>query len=292
MKVVATINFKGGVGKTTITWLLARVVSEKFNKRVLVVDADAQMSLTLALSLVSGTGNYVKGFGDWYDNKYNKGHTILDALDAYDRYAQGSKRRFDFPIDRRFIWKVTDSLYFIPSTTELYWLELEVFSRENVKGFIKAILGKIQHSRKTPVSPDYVFFDCPPNFTALSYSILSNCSLILIPVNPDVFASRGVTMMLDGLMERIQPWPNPLVAVIQNKVRTWRGPTRESRGFMVDVKDTVAGRESGGKPVYVCNTYIPERADIRKAINFGRSPKEYGNLFEDIWRELGREQYV
>jgi len=234
MRVVATINFKGGVGKTTITWLLARSISETTGKKVLVVDADAQMSLTLSVSLMSGEGTFVPDFGRWYNEVHSKGHTILDALDAYDKFARAGGR-FDFPCDRRFIWQVSENFFFIPSTTELYWLELELISRENVKGFVKALLGKIRHSSKTPVVPDYVFFDCPPNFTALSYSILSNCSLILIPVNPDVFAARGIVMMLDGLRERIQPWPDPLVAVIFNKVRTWRGPTRESIGFMDDV---------------------------------------------------------
>ncbi len=51
MKSIATVNFKGGVGKTTITWLLAKYVAEKMGKKVLVVDTDAQMSLTLAVQL-------------------------------------------------------------------------------------------------------------------------------------------------------------------------------------------------------------------------------------------------
>ena len=64
MKVIANINFKGGVGKTTITWLLAKIAAEK-GKKVLVVDGDAQMSLTIALSIDEGSGTYVPGFGDW-----------------------------------------------------------------------------------------------------------------------------------------------------------------------------------------------------------------------------------
>jgi chromosome partitioning protein len=53
------------------------------------------------------------------------------------------------------------------------------------------LLGKIEHSKGFNYA--YAFFDCPP------YSVLGCSSLILIPVNPDVFASRGIGLMIDGL---------------------------------------------------------------------------------------------
>ena len=60
MKSIATINFKGGVGKTTASCWPARYVAEKMNKRVLIVDIDAQMSLTLALQLDEDKGTLNK----------------------------------------------------------------------------------------------------------------------------------------------------------------------------------------------------------------------------------------
>ena len=47
--------------------------------------------------------------------------------------------------------------------------------------FVRALLGKIEHSKL--YSYDYVFFDCPPNFTALSYSVLASSNFVLIPIN-------------------------------------------------------------------------------------------------------------
>lgn len=44
MKTVATINFKGGVCKTTVTWALANVIAQNPNKHSLMFDLDAQMS--------------------------------------------------------------------------------------------------------------------------------------------------------------------------------------------------------------------------------------------------------
>lgn len=71
MKSIATINFKGGVGKTTITWLLAKYVADKKKKKVLVFDTDAQMSLTLAVHL-QDSGDMYSEFEDWYENKHRE----------------------------------------------------------------------------------------------------------------------------------------------------------------------------------------------------------------------------
>jgi chromosome partitioning protein len=71
MKGIATVNFKGGVGKTTITWLLAKYAAEKKRKRILVVDTDAQMSLTLAVQLQE-SGALLGDFEAWYESQHRK----------------------------------------------------------------------------------------------------------------------------------------------------------------------------------------------------------------------------
>jgi len=284
MKTIATINFKGGVGKTTLTWLLAKYVAYRKGKKVLIIDADAQMSLTIALSVDSESGWWCKeGFKNWYENKHKgKNKTILNALEEYDNYASGRTKYFNFSIDRNFIYEVSPNLFFIPAVTDLYWLELDVFNRGAVKNFIGALLGKIENSSKSPVKPDLVFFDCPPNFTALSYSILQNVSVVLIPINPDVFASVGVKIMLEGLKLRLDPWPEPKVFVVMNKARTWGNRlTRETLQFWKQV-EAVASQEN----IYMCQSYIPDRADIRKSINFGDFPYNLDSYFADLWREL------
>jgi len=288
MKVIAIVNFKGGVGKTTLTWLLAQYVAYKRGKKVLVFDADAQMSLTISLSVDEARGTWHKNtnFSNWYEyNHIQKKRTILNALEAYDNYASGQSTHFDFVVDRNFIYEVSPNLYFVPSVTDLYWLELDVFNRGAMRNFISALLGKIQNSSKSPINPEIVFFDCPPNFTVLSYSILQNTSIILIPVNPDVFAATGVKIMLDGLKLRLEPWPNPTICVVMNKARTWRSsPTRETLQFLDQVEDVAVA-----EGVYVCNQYIPERADIRKSISFGGFPIEYEPYFASLWDEIAEQ---
>lgn len=282
MKSIATINFKGGVGKTTITWLLAKYMAEKMGKKVLVFDTDAQMSLTLAAQLQEDSGSLYGEFKNWYDEQHiGKGKTLLNALEKYDSQSKGF---FDFPIDSNFIYKLSEKLYFVPSIVDLYWLELDVFDREKVQFFIRALLGKLEHST---YKFDYVFFDCPPNFTALSYSVLSCTSLVLVPVNPDVFASRGIGMMIDGLKLRIQPWPNPKIAVFMNKAKLYRGnPTRETTMYWNGAKEVCSVKEDSNTKIYALSSMVPERVNIKRAIPKAHFPNEFADDFKNIAQDI------
>ncbi|OFV80983.1 MAG: hypothetical protein A2W26_05240 [Acidobacteria bacterium RBG_16_64_8] len=282
MKGIATVNFKGGVGKTTITWLLAKYAAERKGKRILVVDTDAQMSLTLAVHLQE-TGALLGDFESWYEDQHKKKNkTILNALERYDRMEGG---HFDFPIDSSFIYQISPNLHFVPSIVDLYWLELEVFDREKVKHFVRALLGKIEHTKTFKY--DYVLFDCPPNFTALSYSVLSCSSLILIPVNPDVFAARGVGLMIDGLRYRVQPWPDPRVAVFLNKAKLYRGAlTRESDRYWSETKIISQRKRDEGVDIHAWDSYILDRVDIKRAIPGRYFPDEFVEHFESLWRNV------
>jgi chromosome partitioning protein len=184
MKTIATINFKGGVGKTTATWALGHAAALAPNIRSLIFDLDAQMSLTQAIAL-NEDGSPFKSFSDWYERSTRKKKTIFNALDEFT--GQGN---FNFGINYDFIYKISDRYNFVPSVDDLYWTELELFDREKVKHFIQRLLEKIQNSSAVPVY-DYILFDCPPSFSLLSYSVLSCCKLILIPINPDFFCCGG-----------------------------------------------------------------------------------------------------
>ena len=144
-KTIATINFKGGVGKTTVTWCLGDVVSSFANTKVLIFDLDAQMSLTQAIGLNEDTGKLLPKFQKWYDTAIARNKTIFHALDQFTKPAA----KFDFGVGWDFIYKITENLHFIPSVEDLYWQELEVFDRDGVKEFIRRLLGKIQGSRSS-----------------------------------------------------------------------------------------------------------------------------------------------
>jgi chromosome partitioning protein len=282
-KTIATINFKGGVGKTTVTWCLGDVVSSFSNAKVLMFDLDAQMSLTQAIALNEATGALLDKFGTWYETATSRGKTIFHALDQYARPGQ----HFDFGVGFDFIYQITDTFHFIPSVEDLYWTELEIFDRDGVKEFIRRLLGKIANSPRLP-EYDYVLFDCPPSFTLLSYSVLSCADLVLIPVNPDFFASKGTNLILNSLKMRIEPFPLPKIGVFMNKTKTWGGsPTKESAFYMREV-DRVCGEAAKSQNIEAVffKAWIPERVGVKRAITTGGVPSDLVDPFKSLWSEV------
>ncbi len=280
-KTIATINFKGGVGKTTITWCLGDVLSTYSDAKVLLFDLDAQMSLTQAIALNEDTGRLEDRFGHWYQTAVDRKKTIFDALDAFCRPGT----HFDFPVGFDVVYQLNDRMHFVPSVEDLYWQELEVFDRDQVKDFIRRLLGKVTNSPRLP-QYDYVLFDCPPSFTLLSYSVLACCDLILIPVNPDFFASRGVALILNSLKMRIEPYPLPRIGVFMNKTKTRGGPTNESRFYMREVASAcsmVATQQKIRAKFF--ESYVRERVGIKRAITGGGVPSDLVSDFQGLWRE-------
>ncbi len=148
-------------------------------------------------------------------------------------------------------------------------------------------MGKITNSRKLS-NYDYILFDCPPSFTLLSYSVLSCCDLILIPVNPDYFASKGTNLILNSLKMRIEPFPLPRIGVFMNKTKTYREePTRETNFYMREV-ERVCEQTANSQNIEAkfLEAWIPERVGVKRAITSGGVPAELVNPFKVLWNEI------
>ena len=287
-KLIATINFKGGVGKTTVTWCMADTLALFPNQKVLMFDLDAQMSLTQAITLNEDSGRLQDRFGDWYEKSVQRKKTIFDAIEAFTL----PNATFNFPIGFDVIYQISDQLHFVPSVEDLYWLELEVFDRDSMRDFIRRLVGKISNSPKMP-KYDYILFDCPPSFTLLSYSVLTCADLLLIPVNPDFFASRGTSLILNSLKMRIEPHPLPKIGVFMNKTKTfgrepsgkWR-PTNESAFYMREVARVCAeASKRENIDVRFFDSFIRERVCIKRAITGGGVPGDLVPDFRALWQE-------
>jgi len=155
-----------------------------------------------------------------------------------------------------------------------------------VRDFIRRLLAKIDNSNKVPTY-DFVLFDCPPSFTLLSYSVLSCCDLVLIPVNPDFFASKGVALILNSLRLRIEPHPLPKIGIFMNKAKTWHNvPTKEVQFYMREVErvcNDVAKKQ--GIDATFFDSYIRERVGIKRAITGGGVPADMVEDFQKLWRD-------
>jgi cellulose biosynthesis protein BcsQ len=154
-----------------------------------------------------------------------------------------------------------------------------------VKDFIRQLLGKISNAPKL-ARYEYMLFDCPPSFTLLSYSVLSCCDLVLIPVNPDYFASRGVSLILNSLRLRIEPHPIPKIGVFMNKAKAQPNPTKETRFYMREVErvcqETAKQQKINAR---FFKSYVRERVGIKRAITGGGVPADFVADFQNLWKE-------
>jgi chromosome partitioning protein len=281
-KSIATINFKGGVGKTTCTWCLGDLLSTFGKSNVLLFDLDAQMSLTQAITL-NEDGSLVQRFQTWADKSYKKKKTIFHAIEEYT--ASGGK--FDFGVNYEFIYQISDKYHFVPSVEDLYWLALDIIPRDKMQTFMRSLLSKITWSTNI-ATYDYALFDCPPSFTLLSYSVLSVCDMILIPINPDFYAAKGVPLILNMLQMQIEPLPVPKIGVFMNKAKPYGGGmTKESRFYWDSVKDVCnqVSKKSGIK-IRCFESPIYDRVKIKRAVTTGGVPAEFVNDFKLLWKNI------
>lgn len=284
MKLISTLNFKGGVGKTTVTWLLARYLVERQDKKVLVLDADPQMSLTTAVELLE-TGIFEERFNNWYKGVKEKKANLYQLLLEYGQ--SGSIRITESPF---YIHR--PNLYLLPSDEEIYWYDLEAPKAQDLRGFMGSLLKSMEERADFPKF-DYCLADCPPAFNSLSFSVVSNSDLVLIPINPDVFASKGVEIMLHGLKKRLQPLPPFLVFMNRARARVDRMTretklARESSDFLNSVASVVELEKREAIPLNLLQqVFIPERKGIKDALAATRLlPPDLEAYFKELWNEI------
>lgn len=290
MKTIATINFKGGVGKTTVTWCLGDILSTYSDFNVLLCDLDAQASLTQSIELGQKEGE----FTDWLATGEKMKKTTFAALEMFQR-EQG---RFAFEPDRNFIYEMSEKYHFVPATSDLYWVGMERIDPEKGRVFVRRLLEKIANSPNFP-QYDYVIFDCPPSFTPLSYSVLTCCDLVLVPVTPDFFAAKGIDLLAAGLRNKIEAHPFPKTAVFANKVGSRRQSAAlphsadnmyifmEANMYMRESKAACDdARQSGDFDIRFLDAWLPERASIKRAISERKTPQDFREFFMQLWNEI------
>ena len=172
-KVLAVLNQKGGVGKSTTTINLGAALGE-LGKQVLLIDLDPQ-------------GNTSSGLGI---EKSKLERCVYDVL--LDETA----------LTDVIIPDVCENLDIVPATINLAGAEVElvsVMARENrLKEAIGAIRGRY----------DYVLIDCPPSLGLLTVNALVAADKLLIPIQCEFYALEGVTKLLDS-MKRVKTHLNP-----------------------------------------------------------------------------------
>lgn len=176
-KIIAIINQKGGVGKSTTAVNLSAALGEK-NKQVLLVDLDPQGNATSGLGIDKGQIT-----SDIYDVLL-KGKPALDVI----------------------IPDVCEGLDVLPSTIVLAGAEIELVNEIARENRLKSAIGQLRGKY------DYIFIDCPPSLGLLTVNALMAADKLIIPIQCEFYALEGVTKLLDS-MKRVKSLLNPSLDV-------------------------------------------------------------------------------
>ncbi len=174
---IAVMNTKGGVGKSTLVLALAETLSAHFGKNVLIIDSDAQTSIS-AMLLTPANLHRLQ----------SDGLTIVDLLVA----SVLNNVAVDWP--RFVVGGVSDvdearSVYLVPSDMQLTLFEREV-SKESLHGQLRRSIGALLNHVRGVF--DIVLIDCPPGLSVLTESWLREADFHLSPTKPDYVSTCGL----------------------------------------------------------------------------------------------------
>jgi len=169
--VIAVLNQKGGVGKTTTTINVGAYLA-KAGKSVLIVDFDPQGNATSGLNI----------------DKHNVNATIYDVL--------FNKAAVEHVIQETSV----ENLYILPANPGLAAAEVELVSQLQREQMLKTALAGLSY--------DVILIDCPPSLGLLTVNALTAANHLLIPVQAEYYALEGLSQLL-SVVQRVRAGLNP-----------------------------------------------------------------------------------
>ena len=259
-KVIAFVNQKGGVGKTTSSINLAASLG-LLGKKTLLVDLDPQGNSTTGLGI--SKGQYTQSIYELLIDKAELKEVII-------------KTKFK-------------NLYMIPATINLAGVDIELMElSKTTPSFSKgAQLKKYLDVAKETF--DYIIIDCPPSLGILTTNALTAANSVIIPVQCEFFALEGIMQLINTIM-LAQKNLNPtldiegvLLTMLDNRTNLGLEVVEDIRSYFKErVYDTIIPRlvrlseaPSHGKPILA---YDPK----------SRGTEAYLNLAKEVIERNGK----
>ena len=253
-KVIAVINQKGGVGKTTTVANLGVCLAQE-GKRVLLIDADPQGSLTLSLGIKDPDGL-----------EETIAHLLREIVE-------------DGTVSPEMgIIHNKEGVDLLPSNIELSGLEtslVNVMSREFV---LREYISQVKDRY------DYILIDCMPSLGMLSINALVAADSVIIPCQPNYLSTKGINLLLGSVL-KVRRTINPKLRIDGILFTMVDGRTKNAKEIIESLRQTM------GQNIRVFETEIPRSVRVAESSLIGQSILSYdsGGKAAAAYRALTKE---
>jgi chromosome partitioning protein len=203
MKVISVINYKGGVGKTSLTANLAGELAWR-KRHVLLIDLDAQASLTFSFITP-----------DIWEKDFSESKTIKSWFESFDSTKPIElSSLINTPARIGPLLNHKGRLDIIYSHLGRINVDLELATKlgganigQSKKNFIN-----IHRRLADGIAPliemkyDYVLIDCPPNFNIVTKTAIIASDFVLVPARPDYLSTLGIDYLIRSVDSLIKDY--------------------------------------------------------------------------------------
>ena len=251
VNVLAILNQKGGVGKTTTVANLGAAVAAR-GHRVLLIDLDPQSHLTLHFGVEPGAPDV----------------SMYDVMTADADLASAA-----LPVD--------ENVALAPAIIDMAAAEMELAATVGREQILRDRLAAVDGEY------DYVFIDCPPSLGLLTLNALTAARDVVIPLQPHFLALQGLGKLLETVA-LVKRRINPQLRVSGVVLCMYESVTRLAGEVLADLQsffDAARGAETPWSDTRIFESVI------RRNIKLAESPSHGKTIFDYQPHSHGAEDY-
>lgn len=257
MRIIAFMNQKGGVGKTTTTVNVGAALAE-LGQRVCLVDLDPQAHLTINYGI-----NPTPDVTSLYQVLMEDG-AFLAA-----------------------VHKISERIAVVPSSIDLAGAEVELASVLGRETLLKKRIEAAQHDF------DFILLDCPPSLGLLTINALAVAAEVIVPMQPHFLALQGVGKILETV-QLVNRRVNPRLKVSGIVLTMFDAQTKLSNEVVLDLNgfiESAAGKNLPWSGAKIFASKIRRNIKLAECPSFGQTIFQYEPTSHGAadYRALGKE---